>query len=141
MSVFFGKDPKKMYCGAGKVPKGKVKGNAYHCAEKGQIRLYGLEQVSKEQTKQGKKEERPKLIEKYENLKRLTNNLGEEKGKLESFIRDNKGKEDKKQVLLETRRKLKQVRDKYNKAMEDKSQTKRRLKMNDDELNKKYDNY
>jgi hypothetical protein len=34
-----------VYCGAGPVPKGKVKGSMKDCAAKGQIRLFGVYKV------------------------------------------------------------------------------------------------
>ena len=40
-----------IYCGAGKVPKGKRKGTLEECIEKNQIRLYGLIQTSDREIK------------------------------------------------------------------------------------------
>ena len=40
---------KNVYCGAGKTPKGKTDGTFEQCFKKGQIRMYGLNELTTQQ--------------------------------------------------------------------------------------------
>lgn len=51
----------KIYCGINKIPKGHKRGNMKECAEKGQIRYYGIKKVDQ------------KMVELAQSTKRLPN--------------------------------------------------------------------
>ena len=56
-----------IYCGIGKIPKNSKKGSMKECAEKGQIRLYGLYKVDPQiVSKKSKPSAREKLMGKNE---------------------------------------------------------------------------
>src|SRR5258705_207523 len=44
-----------MYCGIGKIPKGKVRGTPEYCVQTNQIRYYGLEEIDEKLLKQAKR--------------------------------------------------------------------------------------
>lgn len=83
----------KIYCGAGKIPKNSRKGSMRECAERGQIRLYGLYKID------------PIILKSVQNvvknkddknrmdlLKEIFRNKGKQR-KLEIEISDNKEEE------------------------------------------------
>ena len=47
-----GKD--NMYCGSGKIPKGKILGTPEYCVQTNQIRYYGIEKIDKDLLKSAK---------------------------------------------------------------------------------------
>ena len=66
----------KPYCGAGKIPKDAKRGSAKECAQKGQIRYYGLKRIDsktleegKAERKKGKPETRDELMIKMAGLR------------------------------------------------------------------------
>jgi len=43
-----------MYCGIGKIPRGKTRGTPEYCVQSNQIRYYGLEKIDKNLLKRAK---------------------------------------------------------------------------------------
>lgn len=43
-----------MYCGIGKIPKGRIRGTAEYCIQTNQVRYYGLEAIDEDLLKQAK---------------------------------------------------------------------------------------
>src|SRR5438105_1319796 len=63
-----------VYCGVGKMPKGQKRGTMRECAEKGQIRYYGIKKIDPKKIQLAKKkdiipESREKLILKMTTLR------------------------------------------------------------------------
>ena len=67
----------KAYCGTKKVPKGKYQGSAVDCTKQGQIRYWGINQVSKKLLKSFEKDEkkRQEFKRKERNLKQKIKQL------------------------------------------------------------------
>jgi hypothetical protein len=75
--------PESFYCGAGPVPKGKVRGSAEYCYQNNQVRYWGLHKIDKsiiEAAQQVKKEvdlntERAKRLRMRDAMKKLINEV------------------------------------------------------------------
>lgn len=69
-----------IYCGADKVPKNHRRGNMKECAEKGQIRYYGIEKVDTKILEAVKKKENPP-----ETREKLMIEIAKERGTIDRY--------------------------------------------------------
>lgn len=81
---------KKPYCGvADKIPKGFKKGSMLECAEKNQVRLYGLNKIDKRTLQKAKAEKKPPKT-------KLLTQIGSLSGKMNKLKKDIPYEKDKK---------------------------------------------
>ena len=94
----------KVYCGVGKIPKNHRKGTMKECAERGQIRLYGLYKVDSQlinpKAKTSSKEKTMNKTQIRAFIVKLAARFGRLKEELENEKSDKKKKEIKKEMDL-----------------------------------------
>ena len=112
-----------IFCGVGDVPKKQRRGTMKQCAEKGQIRYYGIKKVDMDELKSMKKEgavpeTREKLIKQITKEKGAVNRF---KGRYENAPKslDQKTKEDYLKKWKDAEKKLKVLIPKFNKLEEE----------------------
>ncbi len=114
-----------IYCGIGKVPKGQRLGNMKECAEKGQVRYYGIKKIDPKTIELTKKkdkipETRDKLIIKISGLKGSINKF---KGRYETTKEKDKKEEYHKQ-WKKAEAELKEAIAKFEKVEKEREKTK-----------------
>lgn len=122
-----------VYCGIGEVPKGKRLGSMKECAEKKQVRYYGLKKIdplviadTAKQSKQKKADssKRDKLLIKYTDLKaklkKMTDTLknSKEEAKKEKALKDIDKIKPQIQKIVTELKEIDDQRDKDKKAKE-----------------------
>jgi hypothetical protein len=94
----------KVYCGVGKIPKNHRKGTMKECAERGQIRLYGLYKVDSRlinpKAKTSSKEKTMNKIQIRGLIVKLAARFGRLKEEMENEKSDKKKKEIRKEMDL-----------------------------------------
>ena len=78
---------KDIYCGIGKIPKGSKLGNMKQCAEKGQIRYYGIKKVDPQIARLSKKSSKKSNKDKTESIESLITALFRLRGKKKALLR------------------------------------------------------
>lgn len=123
----------KIYCGVGDVPKGKRRGNMKECAEANQIRYFGinkvdsklLDSVKKNKTQEKNKEKlREETMFKIVGLKGTISKLNREIKQQEYLIEKKRTPgliEENKKEIDKIEKKIKKIRDDYNKKIGSKS--------------------
>jgi len=99
-----------VYCGAGKLPSGKRYGDMEECAEKGEIRRYGLFKIDKRLYEHSKGSRKKK--ETIESLFLKAQTLNVKRKKLSVVIKDKKTKEsERKKLQAEYDKMIDQIKD------------------------------
>ncbi|ACF16996.1 V12 [Sputnik virophage] len=103
-----------MYCGIGKVPKGKERGTPEHCFQSNQIRYYGIKKIDKSLLEKPKKKRLSLIKEqtKLNNLLEKGKRMVKEANKLKSIIND---PESSKTEIRNAKKKLEKIVAKKNK--------------------------
>ena len=103
-----------IYCGVGKIPKGKKRGTMKECAELGQIRYYGIKKIDQKlidnAKSSGKKTSRTNLIAKRGSIKGKLYKLRKEA----PYEKDEKKKKQMKKEYEKLSKELKQVKKQIN---------------------------
>lgn len=129
----------KIFCGAGKMPKTSRLGTSTECAEKNQIRYYGLNKVdAKTIEKTKKKDHVPDTREKlFKLMFKLKGTIGRNKGRYEG-AKDEKAKAEYYKLWQDAEKELKVVMPKLEKveAERKKMEAKPKKKSKSDEKKK-----
>lgn len=114
---------KEIYCGVGDVPKGHKAGTMKECAEKGQIRMYGLHKIDPKtldlvRKKQKMTESREKLLIKLAGYRGLINRFkgryegAKDKDKKKEYYTEWKKAEANAKKIIEKAKKIEEMREK-----------------------------
>jgi hypothetical protein len=123
----------KIFCGAGKMPKTSRVGTSTECAEKNQIRYYGLNKVDPKTIERTKKKEHvPDTREKlFKLMFKLKGTIGRNKGRYEG-AKDEKAKAEYYKLWQDAEKELKVVMPKLEKVEAERKKTEAKTNKTDE---------
>ena len=123
----------KIFCGAGKMPKTSRVGTSTECAEKNQIRYYGLNKVDPKTIEKTKKKEHvPDTREKlFKLMFKLKGTIGRNKGRYEG-AKDEKAKAEYYKLWQDAEKELKVVMPKLEKVEAERKKTEAKTNKTDE---------
>ena len=123
----------KIFCGAGKMPKTSRLGTSTECAEKNQIRYYGLNKVDPKTIEKTKKKDHvPDTREKlFKLMFKLKGTIGRNKGRYEG-AKDEKAKAEYYKLWQDAEKELKVVMPKLEKVEAERKKTEAKTNKTDE---------
>ena len=123
----------KIFCGAGKMPKTSRVGTSTECAEKNQIRYYGLNKVDPKTIERTKKKDHvPDTREKlFKLMFKLKGTIGRNKGRYEG-AKDEKAKAEYYKLWQDAEKELKVVMPKLEKVEAERKKTEAKTNKTDE---------
>lgn len=123
----------KIFCGAGKMPKTSRVGTSTECAEKNQIRYYGLNKVDPKTVEKTKKKDHvPDTREKlFKLMFKLKGTIGRNKGRYEG-AKDEKAKAEYYKLWQDAEKELKVVMPKLEKVEAERKKTEAKTNKTDE---------